>query len=132
MNQRMIILKQVAIHSDKYSSQVKQMGELAKKAFENKKHQMKQLENIADGAMKVSDVLDYIKRQTGKSANNKKWKKNQFGKKLLEIIENKLLAEGDRIFKNLDIGSEENRLEINLLLIREFIRRMVIHYEFCI
>lgn len=129
MNQRLIILKEVAMRADNFQSQAEKMGKIAAKAFETKRP-MRNLENIANGAMKVSDVLNYVKRQTGKSSKGEKWKKDGFGEELLNIVENRHLKERDRICEKLRVSSEETRLDVYLLLIREFIRQLVVYYEY--
>ncbi len=129
MNIQMKILKQIAIKADLFREKTKDLGKIAEKAFSDKhKSQVKNLENIANSALKVSDVLDYIKRQTGR---DKKWKTEGFGEKLLQEIEVFLKQTRDNICGNLQITSDEQKLEVYLLLIREFIRQIVIHYEFC-
>ena len=128
MNERMKILKEVAIRTDNFRDKTKELGEKAKKAFSEKhKSQMRNLESIANSALKVSDVLDYIKRQTGR---DEKWKKENFGKELLAIIEGELAKNRDQIYQPLTITDELTKLEIYLLLIREFIKQIVVHYEF--
>ncbi len=128
MNTQMKILKQIAIKADLFREKTKSLGEIAEKAFSDKhKSQVKNLENIANSALKVSDVLDYVKRQTGR---DKKWKTEGFGEKLLQETEVFLKQTRDNICGNLQITSDEQKLEVYLLLIREFIRQIVIHYEF--
>jgi hypothetical protein len=129
MNERMVILKEVGICVDKFCGQTKEMGKIAAEAFGETKHPMRSLENIANSARKVSDVLNYIKRQTGKSDKGKKWKHDGFGEKLLKFIEDTCLKERDRICKNLNV-SDATRLDVYLMLIREFIRQMVVYYEY--
>ncbi|HLC15650.1 MAG TPA: hypothetical protein VJL89_05435, partial [Thermodesulfovibrionia bacterium] len=73
------------------------------------------------------DVLDYIKRQTGR---DEKWKKEEFGKELLEKLEKELQKKRDQICNNLGVTKEIDKLEVYLLLIREFIKQIVVHYEY--
>jgi len=131
MNERMKILKEVAIFADLFRQKTEDSGLIAKDAFTDRhKSQMKNLENIANSALKVSDVLDYIKRQTGKSRENDLWRKDRFGEKLLNDITETLKKNRDTICKRLDIAAEKDKLEVYLLLIREFVRQVVIHYEY--
>lgn len=130
MNQRMIILKEIAICADQFRSESEKLGIIANEAFKGTKHSMRSLENIANSAMKVSDVLNYIKRQTGKSEKTKQWKKDEFGSELLKIINELILNRRERICQQQNITSEETRLEVYLLLIREFIRQLVVYYEY--
>ncbi|RLC17733.1 MAG: hypothetical protein DRI57_09385 [Deltaproteobacteria bacterium] len=130
MNTQMNILKEVGMQADNFRKRTRKLGETASEAFSGQKAQMKNLENIANSALKVSDVLDYIKRQTGKSDANKKWKKDQFGEKLLKEVKDTLGKRRDIICRDLGIASEEQRLHVYLLLIREFIKQLVIFYEY--
>ncbi|RLC20132.1 MAG: hypothetical protein DRI57_05515 [Deltaproteobacteria bacterium] len=131
MSERMKMLKEVAICADKFPKKTESLGGIATEAFGNKhKAQIKSLENIANTALKVSDVLDYIKRQTGKSEQDKRWKSKQLGERLLNEIREHLKKDRDTVCKRLNITAEENHLEVYLLLIREFVRQVVIHYEY--
>lgn len=129
---QMKIIKEIAIRADQFRTNTEKLGKMAANAFADKhKAQLKGLENIANSALKVSDVLDYIKRQTGKSEQGTKWKKENFGEKLLNNISD-LKNDRDRICNSLTISSDRERLEVYLMLIREFIRQVVIFYEFTI
>ncbi len=130
MNTHMKILKEVGIEADKFREKTRKLGETASSAFSGQKAQMKNLENIANSALKVSDVLDHIKRQTGKSLAGRKWKEDKFGEKLLKEIKDTLGGQRDHICGKLQITSDEQKLDVHLFLIREFIRQVVIHYEF--
>ncbi len=141
MNIRMKILKEVGMQADLFREKTEYFGNIATEAFSGSKAQMKNLENIANSALKVSDVLDYIKRQTGKSRGDEKWKTDKFGEKLLKEIKESLRKRRDMICENLQIKSDEQKLEeleeleeleVYLLLIREFVRQIVIFYEFSI
>lgn len=127
---KMKILKEISIKTDNFREETKSLGELAVDIFSNNKAQMKNLENIANSALKISDVLDFIKRQTGRSKANEQWKKNNFGNKLLNKIENELKSERDKICQLLTVNDDYQKLEIYLQLVREYIRQIVIHYEF--
>lgn len=105
--------------------------------------QLTGLENIADSAFKVTDIFDYVKRQTSRNTfwreahrdAHKVYSDEPFGKRLLNYLENDLLQKRNRICDKIGIGEktdEEFRLRrhIYLLLIRQFVRQMVIQYEF--
>lgn len=129
--QRMKVLKEVGMCADTFRSRTEELGKIAAAAFGNKhKSQMKNLENIANTALKVSDVLDYIKRQTGRAKPGKEWKHKQLGVTLLESIERTLKHQRKTICDTLDIGSPVDELDVYLLLIREYVRQIVIHFEF--
>src|SRR5205807_2222165 len=100
--------------------------------------QMTGLENIAESALKVSDILDYIKRQTARflywrqSSPGEKPSDEAFGERLKNYIEGELARKRNAICNNkvLSIGEETDedkrlRRYIYLLLIRQFIRQMV-------
>jgi uncharacterized protein YaaR (DUF327 family) len=131
MNERMKIQKEVAIIVDTFSDNTKAFGKKAKNAFAEKhKSQMRNLENIANSTLKASDVLDYIKRQTGRSEKDKMWKKDNFGNELLDKLEKELKKKRDQISDKLSVTKEIDRLDIYLMLIREFIKQIVVHYEY--
>ena len=119
------------------------------------------LENIAESALKVSDILDYVKRQTARfsywrqilpadmvqrqvneiSTARRKPDENDpvyknFGLRLRIYLEKNLkdmrniICSRDRL--NISGGTDkerELRRRVYLLLIRQFVRQMVIEYE---
>lgn len=133
MNTRMSMLKEIAIKTDAsaFRRKTKELGNTAATIF-SEKHtsQVKGLENIANSALKVSDVLDYIKRQTGRAKANEGWKREHFGQTLLEYIEDNLTKRRDEVCQTLHIEDDAQKLEVYLLLIREFVKQLVIHYEY--
>ena len=135
MNQRMKILKGIAEVADRgdFYAKAKELGETASRAFgERHRSQMTSLENIANSTLKVTDVLDFIKKQFAKADTNTGWRKDDFGIKLKRYIEQSLRARrGDICLLLEDV--EETSIEgqrIYLNLIREFVRQLVIHYEY--
>jgi len=129
--QRMKVLKEVGIRVDKLRGNTEDLGKTAAEGFGDKhKSQMKNLETIANSALKVSDVLDYIKRQTGRAKPNQEWKYQQFGKNLLGMVEKTLKQERDSICGKLAIDDDFDQLEVYLLIVRECVRQIVIHFEF--
>ena len=135
MNQQMKILKEIAqtADSDDFCNRAKELGEGASKAFGSRhRNQMTNLENIANSTLKVTDVLDYIKKQVARSENHKIWRKDNFGTRVKEHIEQSLRAQRREICGRLE-GIEENSLDgqrIYLGLIREFVRQLVVHYGY--
>jgi hypothetical protein len=122
------------------------LGDHAAEAFEGlnknerRRHrsQMTGLENIAETTLKVSDVLDYIKKQT---ARREYWRapssqsKDGFGKRLKEYLENSLAQRAKAICNSVGINQQTDpngraRRHIHLLLIRPFIRQVVVQYEY--
>lgn len=122
------------------------LGDHAAEAFEGLKEneqrrhrsQMTGLENIAETTLKVSDVLDYIKKQT---ARREYWRapssqsKDGFGKRLKEYLENSLALKAKAICNSVGINQQADpngraRRHVHLLLIRQFIRQLVVQYEY--
>lgn len=135
MNQRMKIVKEVAQVADRddFYARAKKLGEIASRAFgERHRSQMTSLENIANSTLKVTDVLDFIKKQFAKAKPNEGWRKEDFGNELKRYIEQSLRKRREEICHVLE-GIEEESIEgqrIYLSLIREFVRQLVIHYEY--
>lgn len=135
MNQRMKIVKEVAQVADRddFYARAKKLGEIASRAFgERHRSQMTSLENIANSTLKVTDVLDFIKKQFAKAKPNEGWRKENFGDELKRYIEQSLRKRREEICHVLE-GVEEESIEgqrIYLSLIREFVRQLVIHYEY--
>lgn len=125
----MKVIKEVSLKSDQFYNKAKELGEIAAKAIgSGHKAQMKNLENITLSSLKVSDVLDYIKKQVSRFDN---WNSNNFGNRLKETIENSILQDRDEICSNLDIDkSSADAQHIYLTLIREFISQITVHYEY--
>ena len=137
MNQKMKILKEIAqiADGDDFYNQAKVFGETASKAFDSgTRRQMKNLENISNSSLKVTDVLDYIKKQIAKAEKPKTWWVDNFGVKLKDFIEEDLRTLRGRVCSILE-GVEEDSAEgqrIYLNLIREFVHQLVVHYEYCL
>lgn len=129
--QRMKVLKEVGLCADIFRQKTEELGKIAAAAFGDKhKSQMKNLETIANSALKVSDVLDYIKRQTGRAKTGEGWKHQQLGSTLIEIIEGQIQHQRATICNTLTLNDDLDKLDVYLLLIREYVRQMVIHFEF--
>lgn len=135
MNQQMKILKEIAQTAgrDDFYNLAKELGEIASGAFgPSHRSQMTNLENIANSTLKVTDVLDYIKKRVARSERNKRWQKDNFGPRLKDYIEENLCDRRQEICTILE-GVDENSVEgqrIYLNLIREFVSQLVVHYEY--
>lgn len=151
MNQDMLFLQEVAIQADAFYEQGEQFGEWAAEALRNQRSQVTNLENIANTSLKVSDVLNYLKKQTAKARQNVGWRQkrridknnnnsdsnktleNELGGAMIEFISNDLKSRRDtvcnKVARNVVEITEERKQEIYLLLIREFIRQVVAQYE---
>src|ERR1700704_2936424 len=83
MNRELELVRAISIAADGFYGDAKAFGEIAAKCFKDErggKSQIKNLESIANSALKVSDVLDFIKRNVGKDA---RWRTDNFGRNLL-------------------------------------------------
>ncbi len=129
----MKIIREVQLRADALYEEAKELGDHAARTFgEKHRAQITGLEKIAESTFKLSDVFDYIKRQT---ARHEHWQHEGFGKTLLEKLEIKLASEQRTISAGLGINDKtepgrQERRRIQLLLIRQFIRQMAVEYEF--
>src|SRR5947209_14868618 len=143
MNKGMQIIREVNIQAENFYEDAIQLGDHAAYAL-TKAHrsQMTGLENIAESALKASDILDYIKRQTARTLSwrqvfpGEKPSDEAFGERLKNYLEKELARKRDAICgsKMLRIGNETDedktlRRHVYLLLIRQFIRQVVAEYE---
>ena len=144
MNKGMQIIREVNIQAENFYEDAIQLGDHAAYAL-TKAHrsQMTGLENIAESALKASDILDYIKRQTARTLSwrqvfpGEKPSDEAFGERLKNYLEKELARKRDAICgsKMLRIGNETDedktlRRHVYLLLIRQFIRQVVAEYEY--
>jgi len=144
MNKDMQIIREVNIQAEYFYADAIQLGNHAAYALrKNHRSQLTGLENLANSALKVADILDYVKRQTARFPY---WREGfppaenptqSFGERLKDYLEIKLQERRDIIcgpkMLNIDNKTEENRhlrRRIYLLLIRQFLRQMIIQYEF--
>lgn len=144
MNREMQIIREVNIEAENFYKDAIEIGDHAAHVLTRAhRSQMTGLENIADTALKISDILDYIKRQTTRFSY---WQKSfpkpgqpttSFGERLKDYLEEKLLERRDELCnsKRLDISDNTYedkylRQHVYLLLIRQFIHQMVVQYEY--
>lgn len=130
-NMTLKAMREVNIRADSKSfrDSAASLGAQATRLFADKS-QLKKLENTGNSALKITDIYNYIKRQTGKDGKAQNWNKEQFGTSLLQKLQGVERDEGENICTLLAINVPEDRMEVNLMLAREFIRQMVIHYEY--
>lgn len=143
-NKRMMIILRVNEQAEQFYDKAQKLGNIAAQSFnemsgaEKSRHrsQMTGLENIADTTPKVSDVLDYIKKQI---ARRKGWtteiKGQRFGESLKTYIEKDLRDTVDKVCNQVGIKNEteedmRDRQRIHLDLTRQLIRQIVVHYEY--
>ena len=153
MKRDMQIILEVHNQAENFYPDAVRLGDHAAYALKaRRRSQMTGLENLAESAFKVSDILDYIKRQTARSVE---WQQTLptdmaeggaltgndetaglgFGQRLKRYLEVELLRKRDTVCSRLSIedDNEENRKlrrRVYLLLIRQFLRQVVIEYEF--
>jgi hypothetical protein len=142
MNTEMQILREVNIAAEYFYGDAVEHGKHAAYVLtKTHRSQMTGLENIADSSPKVSDILDYIKRQTARFPY---WRQSfpgetpsdeAFGERLKDYLEKDLKDKRDAICSRLEIGDESEphktwRRHTYLLLIRQFVRQVVAEYEY--
>jgi len=131
---RMQILLEVAFEADRFYGQIQTLGNKAAEALTGRKRsQLTNLQGIANSALKVSEVLDYIKTQTArdKKANRDHgWHRDDFGRTLLQFIEVTLAQTKTSIYQRINNLTDYDQQEIHLLLIREAVRQLTAQYEF--
>lgn len=150
---RQIILEVNNLAENFYEDAV-QLGDHAAYALKaRRRSQLTGLENLAESAWKVSDVLDYVKRQTARFIYwRQTWPQDAqkqtggravrdasatlgFGERLLSYLQDDLKDKCKTICDTLEIKGDSDegrklRRRVYLLLIRQFVRQMVIEYEF--
>ncbi len=146
MNKRTMIMVRINEQAEQFYAKSQTLGTLAAKSFhevrgaEKARHraQMTGLENIAETTLKVSDVLDYIKKQI---ARQQGWTRQidgqSFGESLKSYIEGDLKTAVNRVCVSVGIGNESEqdtreRQKIYLDLVRQLIRQIVVQYEYII
>jgi hypothetical protein len=153
MNRRIQLIMLVNRESGRqdFYEQSQKFGMYAFDAFkgeqnqERHRSQMTGLENIAETTLKVTDVLDFIKKQTAQQRGRpgkepEGWKKKVgekgelFGELLINYIKDGLQPYIDRVCLDfIDSATEQGkreRQEVYLELVRQFIRQLVVRYEY--
>jgi len=131
--------KEIIKESDNFYTRAQALAETAFMAFAKNKNkaQIRNLENVAYSSRKISDVMDFIKNQTGKAPRDKTWRykkdNKDFGTLLLDQIEalEKTSIEVVQRLKKLTITIQdetEGKRNIHLRLIREFVKQISSHY----
>lgn len=149
MNKSTMIIKRVNEEAENFYERSQKLGDIAAHTFKEPqgkdrqsrhRSQLTGLENIAETTMKSSDVLDYIKKQIARQPG---WtqpygeKNERFGESLKSYIEKDLKDAMGRVSKDVKIGDvtiedKRERQHIYLLLIRQFIRQVVVQYEYAV
>jgi hypothetical protein len=142
MNPEMKIIREVSVEAEDFYEKAVELGRHAAETLKARhRSQMTGLENIAESTFKTSDVFDYIKKQT---ARFPQWRQpfpeqrqtpQGFGERLQTYLEVELAKRRDNVCTRLTIGDstyddKQERRRIYLLLIRQFLRSMVVEYEY--
>ncbi len=126
---RILFLKEIeeSVDSENFYEKAVSLG---KKAHNSgmKRNQISNLENIANTTFKVSDIIDYVKKQV---ARHQEWQKG-VGEELLKFINGDALVVSKKIRKDIEDNFRENipLRKILLQILREFIRSFAINYEY--
>jgi len=117
------------MRADRFQEKAESIGSRAALALGgNKRSQITGLESTANSALKVTDVLNYIKLRT---ARQEKWREGQWGQDLLEFLTGPLRVYKQEICQSLAIDQNSiEGLEVHLMLIREFVRQLSAEYEY--
>jgi len=135
------IIREVNIQAEEFYKDAVELGIHAAYALKvNHRSQMTGLENIAESALKYSDIFDYIKRQTARYPYWQQGPEHEksgvaFGERLLNYLERELVNRRESVCKRLSIGDKTDedkqlRRRLYLQLIRQFVRQMVVQYEY--
>ena len=135
------IIREVNIQAEEFYKDAVDLGiHAAYTLKDDRRSQMTGLESIAESTLKYSDIFDYIKRQTARYSYWQQGPEHEksgeaFGVRLLKYLERDLANRRDSVCKRLDIAekTEEDkqlRHRLYLLLIRQFVRQMVVQYEY--
>lgn len=126
---RLRVLREVALRADRFQGPAERIGSNAAAALgRNKRAQITGLESAANSALKVTDVLNYIKLRT---ARHSEWRREQWGEDLLEFLTHELRDHKHEICNSLAIDRNSiEGLEVHLMLIREFARQLSAEYEY--
>lgn len=127
--QRLQMLREVALRADNFQNRAQRLGHAAARALtESKRSQITGLESIANSALKVTDVYDFVKLRT---ARQSQWREDDWGPELLDTLSNVLRKDREEICETLHIASPSHEaLDVHLMLIREFVRQLSAHYEY--
>lgn len=128
---RMQILREVALQADTdaFYSKAEELGKKAAEALTDKKRsQITGLESTANSALKVTDVLDFVKIR---SARHEEWRKSNWGPELLDYLKGDLRNRRETVCSELALEPQgADGITVHLLLIREFVRQLAAHYEY--
>jgi hypothetical protein len=140
MKREILFIQKVSIQADAFYNEGARFGKWAALAFGSRRRsQITGLEAIANSSLKVSDVLDYLKKQTARADKDRDWRHRneeqlELGPQLIAFIHNTLKNKRDLICDSVATDTEqpvaeEEKQRTHLALIREFVRQVSAHYE---
>lgn len=144
MNEHMQLIREVNNQAELFYTDSVSLGNHAFAALgAAHRAQLTGLENIAESAFKTSDIFDYIKKQTARSREAEGWRRPEsrnapgFGDRLRSYLEQTLREKAATISQvapsevvTSDEAQRQRQRRIHLLLIRQFLRQMVVQYEY--
>jgi hypothetical protein len=138
MNRTIKIIREVNDQAENFYRDAEALGDHAAEALgKARRAQMTSLENIAESALKRTDVYDFIKKQIARHDDWRKPSKDSkqgFGERLQAYLEKDLSPRITVIQNSVGtddtIDKDQERKEIYLMLIRQFIRQVVVQYEY--
>ncbi|MCL4298481.1 MAG: hypothetical protein KJ077_22280 [Anaerolineae bacterium] len=126
---RLKITREVALKADSFYHRAEELGKLAA-ANLTREHraQITNLESVTNSALKVTDVLNYLKTQT---ARREYWQRQNLGQQLLKFINVELVEDKRQICELLQLPPDQGEAQqVHLYLIREFVRQLAAQYEY--
>lgn len=130
MRRELQLVRAIALKADQLYDEAVKLGQLAAQNLSGesgRRSQVTQLEAVANSAIKVSDVLDYVKRQTGKSSA---WQKDELGLRLVGFLDSTLRGSMDHLQILPAVTDPAERQHAHLELIRAVVHQIAAHYEF--
>jgi len=135
-----LLLHHVAIQADAFYDDGERFGHWAATALGGRRRaQVTGLEGVANSTLKVSDVLDYLKKQTARSDVGEAWRHNNpegkaFGPELIGFIRGQLRTRSESICQSVAGDTKQTiepteKQQVYLALIREFLRQVAAQYE---
>lgn len=140
MKQDLLLLHHVAIQADAFYGEGERFGQWAAKALGGRRRaQLTGLEGVANSTLKVSDVLDYLKKQTARSKAGEAWRHGnpegkELGPELIDYIRGSLRGRWEGICQSVASDTKQaiaaaEKQKVYLDLIREFLRQVAAQYE---
>jgi hypothetical protein len=140
MKREILFIQEVATQADLFYDHGVRFGQWAARALGGRRRaQITGLESIANSSLKVSDVLDYLKKQTAKSQAGEAWRRRndeqqELGPELIAFINSTLGNRRNLICSSVErvteqAATEQERQQTYLALIREFVRQVAAQYE---